>query len=101
MALGRASRAFYALASLILLLASPALQTVEALGPAFNSVEQIPVVKPSRDYLPANYSHVMNLVFRFRDLPENQWRETGIATTLLHGDTVRAYALTRTTTGSR
>ena len=95
MARSRTPKTLYALISLALLLAASALQTVEALGPAFNTVEKIPVIKPSRDYLPANYSHIMNLVFRFKDLPENQWRETGIATTLLHDDTVRAYAYNR------
>ncbi len=62
------------------------------LGPAFNSVEKIPVVKPSRDYLPANYTHALNFIFKFTDAPENQQRENGIATTLLHDNIVRVYA---------
>ncbi len=78
---------------LALLISIHPLQIItEALGPAFNSAEKIPVIKPSRDYLPANYTHAMNLVFRFKDLPKNQWRETGIATTYLRGNLVRAYA---------
>jgi hypothetical protein len=68
------------------------LQVVEAFGPAFKATEKIPVIKPSKDYLPANYTHVMNLIFRFKDLPKTYWRETGIATTLLKNDVIRAYA---------
>jgi len=61
------------------------------LGPAFNSVEKIPVVKPSRDYLPADYSHAMNFVFNFKT-DQGLKRETGITTTLISDNTVRIHA---------
>ncbi|PUA32740.1 MAG: hypothetical protein B7O98_04625 [Zestosphaera tikiterensis] len=61
------------------------------LGPAFNSVQKIPVVKPSRDYLPANYSHALNLIFNFKT-DQGLKRETGITTTLISDNTVRIHA---------
>lgn len=50
------------------------------LGPAFNTVKKTVVVEPGRDYLPANYTHILNMVFYFGDPEEYGSRESSVAT---------------------